>query len=89
MSKRVQVSEKQMEQAYQNWVDFHYGWDCEEAINRFFAWVDPHKDDRSALDPWSDRKVLKVLPRTAGRIKMLLDNPTAYLKAWYIQNPWK
>lgn len=88
--RRIKFTEAQMEQAYVNWVDFHYGWDCEEAVTRFFTWIDPGKMDREAIDPFTGRGHCKVLPRTASRINALLSpHHYAYLKAWYIQHPWK
>lgn len=90
MVKRVNVTEAQMEQAYNNWVDFHYGWDCEEAITRFFRWLDPIGIDHEAIDPWSERGTLKLLPKTAQRLNMLSGpHHVAFIKIYYINHPWK
>lgn len=86
----IKMGIEKLEKAWENWVDFHYGWDCEEAIIRFFKWVDPNKMDREAIDPFTGRGYCRVLPLTAKRINILLSpHHHAYLKAWYIQHPWK
>lgn len=90
---RVKLKGELLRQAWQNWLEFHYGLDCEELETRFFDYVHPLMADSYTDDPldWdSDDLEFNVLPQTRDRV-VALAGPHHYavIKMHYANNPWK
>jgi hypothetical protein len=91
MSDLIKIKQHLIEDSWQNWLDFHFGLDCEAVMERWCRFVDDGDRNKQSIDPWgSDAEEVEVLPDIAERINML--NSThchTFIKAWYIRHPWK
>lgn len=95
MTDLVKIPHHEIANAWEQWVDFHFGIDSEEVIGRFCAFIDPGDKNEIPIDPWDspddpDSDIILVLSEIAVRVKAL-NGPyrNAYVKAWYVNNPWK
>jgi hypothetical protein len=89
----VKIEQVKVEKAWENWLEFHYGLDCDELMERFENFVNRGGKNPTSIDPWSldcDDEIIEVLPSVAKSINMLVGPhyPTL-IKAWYVRNPWK
>lgn len=91
MSKLITVQQDQIEKAWENWLDFHYGLDCDECMDRFCKLVDPGDKNKESINPWnSEDDETAVLPEIAARLNMLSGpHCHSYIKAYYATRPWK
>jgi hypothetical protein len=91
MNNLITVQQDLIEKAWENWLDFHYGLDCDESMDRFCKLVDPGDRNTQTISPWnSDDHDVKVLPEIAARLNMLAGpHYHAYIKAYYATRPWK
>lgn len=87
----IRVEQEKVEQAWINWLEFHYGLDCEEVMQRFCNCVDKGDNNPKPIDPWDDdSEFIEVLPEIVTRLSMLTSpHFHTYIKAWYVNNPWK
>jgi hypothetical protein len=87
----IKVPQSQIEKAWENWLEFHYGLDGDACTQRFCDFVDPGDINEAVIDPWHDHiGEVEVLPEIAARINML-SGPHfhAVIKAHYALHPWK
>jgi hypothetical protein len=84
-----------MEAAWRNWLNFHYGLECEEPHERFCNFVDPKNE--CYFNYWNDSDCCDIddepytyTPECATRFKGLAGpHHHALIKAWYALHPWK
>lgn len=92
MADTVKVPQWQVEKAWENWLDFHYGLDCEQTMERFCRLIDPTDSNVQMISAWQDddTEEIAVFPDIATRLNML-SGPYhhAYIKAYYANHPWK
>lgn len=91
MADLVKVSQGKIEKSWVNWIEFHYGIDCDETTERWCKCVDPGNKNAASIDPWNgDDGFTKVFPDIATRINLMAGpHYHAFIKAWYVNNPWK
>lgn len=90
------INQKIIEQAWANWITFHYGIDCDEVCERFFEMLD--KDDKYYISPWGlyseeepevDLDAIEVSDELKAKLQMAAGpNFRVMFKAWYVKNPW-
>ena len=93
------VTISEIEQAWENWLTFHRGIDCEETEERFFAYC--HSYEQSFVDDLLDWEsysfdehkygdIRHVAASTADRIKLAASpHFNTILNAYYAKHPWK
>lgn len=87
----MKIAQAKIEKAWENWIEFHYGIDCEVTMERFCRLIDPGDTNPTSIDAWSgEDEFIEVFPSIHKRITLLSGhNYHAFIKAWYVNNPWK
>ena len=91
----VSVPHNLVEEAWEKWLELHYGLDCEETEERFCKFVDRGDQNQIPVNPWSDEDVdedgnIPVNPDIADRLRQITGpHRNTILQAWYANHPWK
>lgn len=86
------VTNAELTKAWENWLYFHRGINCEETESRFFAYM--HTQEQSFIDDcldWDNEKgPYHVAADTAVRVIQAAGSYfNAIFSAYYAKHPWK